>query len=161
VPQVLNLGTGSITIQFHVVFDEQFSTVASIEKETYPPVHWEELCLKSSVRITTDNPPYHLDDDWLTEEEQEVKRHNLQRETTIRDATLLRIDPKPHDTRAAPMDREQAPQPVPTNGAAPAEREKAPHPVPMNVTRPTPYAIVDNENTTPRVSNISTIQVKI
>jgi hypothetical protein len=50
VPHVLNLGTRSITMQFHVVFDDKFSTVISIEKETYTPPHWEELCLESSVR---------------------------------------------------------------------------------------------------------------
>jgi hypothetical protein len=31
------------------------------------------------MRITADNLPSHLDDDWLTDEEQEVKRHDLQR----------------------------------------------------------------------------------
>jgi hypothetical protein len=30
VPQVLNLGNGSITTQFHVIFDDQLSTVTSI-----------------------------------------------------------------------------------------------------------------------------------
>jgi hypothetical protein len=32
VPLVLNLGTGSITTQFHVVFDDLFTTVPSIER---------------------------------------------------------------------------------------------------------------------------------
>jgi hypothetical protein len=31
VPLVLNLGTGSVTTQFHVVFDDLFTTVPSIE----------------------------------------------------------------------------------------------------------------------------------
>jgi hypothetical protein len=34
VPLVLNLQTGSITSQFHVVFDDRFLTVASIERES-------------------------------------------------------------------------------------------------------------------------------
>jgi hypothetical protein len=32
-PLVLNIGTGSITTQFHVVFDDLFATVHSIERE--------------------------------------------------------------------------------------------------------------------------------
>jgi hypothetical protein len=43
VPQVLNLSTGSITTQYHVVFDDLFSTVASVERKNDPPNHWEEL----------------------------------------------------------------------------------------------------------------------
>jgi hypothetical protein len=47
IPLVLNLGTGSITIQFHGVFDDLFTTVPSIETETALPDHWEELCLEN------------------------------------------------------------------------------------------------------------------
>jgi hypothetical protein len=43
---VLNLGTGSITIKFHVVFDDLFTIVPSIERETALTDHWEELCLE-------------------------------------------------------------------------------------------------------------------
>jgi hypothetical protein len=32
VPLVINLGTGSINTQFHVVFDDLFTTVPSIER---------------------------------------------------------------------------------------------------------------------------------
>jgi hypothetical protein len=35
---VLNCKTGSITTQFHVVFDDLFSTVPSVERENTPPV---------------------------------------------------------------------------------------------------------------------------
>jgi hypothetical protein len=42
---VLNLTTGSIDTQFHVVFDDQFTTVSSIERDMDPPSHWEDLCL--------------------------------------------------------------------------------------------------------------------
>jgi hypothetical protein len=49
VPLVLNLGTGEITTQFHVVFDDLFTTVSSIERETEPPDHWADLCLENST----------------------------------------------------------------------------------------------------------------
>jgi hypothetical protein len=39
VPLVLNLGTRSIITQFHVVFDDLFTTVPSIERESEPPGH--------------------------------------------------------------------------------------------------------------------------
>jgi hypothetical protein len=54
VPQVLNLVTGRTTTQFHVVFNDQFTTVSSIERETEPPDHWEELCLENSSQILSD-----------------------------------------------------------------------------------------------------------
>jgi hypothetical protein len=53
VPLVLNLQTGSIDTQYHVVFYDQFTTVSSIEREMDPPSHWEDVCLESAVRIVT------------------------------------------------------------------------------------------------------------
>jgi hypothetical protein len=66
VPLVFNLQTGSIDTKYHVVFDDQFTTVSSIEREMDPQSHWEGLCLESAVRIVTDNPTTYLKDDWLT-----------------------------------------------------------------------------------------------
>jgi hypothetical protein len=37
---VLNLGTGSITAQFHVVFDDLFTTLTSIDMENEATDHW-------------------------------------------------------------------------------------------------------------------------
>ena len=37
VPLVLNIRTGHISPQFHVVFDDMFSTVTSLDKEEEPP----------------------------------------------------------------------------------------------------------------------------
>jgi hypothetical protein len=57
VPLVLNIGTGSITTQFHVVFDDLFTTVPSIERENEAPEHWAELCLENSTHLMLDSPP--------------------------------------------------------------------------------------------------------
>jgi hypothetical protein len=57
IPLVLNLGTGSITIQFHVVFDDLFNTVPSIERETALPYHRAELFLENSTHIILDTMP--------------------------------------------------------------------------------------------------------
>ena len=43
VPLVLNLKTGSISPQFHVVFDDFFSTVMSLPEEDNPPADWETI----------------------------------------------------------------------------------------------------------------------
>jgi hypothetical protein len=54
-PLVLNLGTLSITTQFHVIFDDLFTTVPSIDRE-------------NEDHLMLDSPPEHLNDDWLTAE---------------------------------------------------------------------------------------------
>jgi hypothetical protein len=90
VPLVLNLGTGSITTQFHVVFDDLFTTVPSIERDTAPPDHWEELCHENSSHIMLDSPPEHSNDEWLTEEDLETKRRHINRDERIREATEQR-----------------------------------------------------------------------
>jgi hypothetical protein len=65
VPRLLNLSMGSITTQFHVVFDDLFSTVSSVYQGQEPPDHWEELCLENSTQIRVDKPPAYLQDEWL------------------------------------------------------------------------------------------------
>jgi hypothetical protein len=87
---VLNIGSGSITTQFNVVFGDLFTTVPSIERENEAPEHWEELCLESSTRLMLDSPPEHLNDDWLTAEELEIKRRRQNLDERIREATEKR-----------------------------------------------------------------------
>ena len=87
VPLVLNLTTGSITTQYHVVFDDRFSTVESIGHDDTPPSYWEDLCLENSIYVPTDgtsDTPVHLEDDWLTDAEREIKHRELQRQERIR-----------------------------------------------------------------------------
>lgn len=88
VPLVLNTTTGSITPQFHVVFDDEFSTVASLEREHDPPSFWNDLCLENAVYIPVEanagNTPHQLIDDWLTPEERAVKQREIVRLEEIR-----------------------------------------------------------------------------
>jgi hypothetical protein len=84
VTQVLNFSTGRITTQYHVVFDNIFTTVPSIEREHEPPSHWDELCMDESVHIPVDNEPEFLHDEWLTPEEIEKKNWIEKREYIIR-----------------------------------------------------------------------------
>ena len=83
VPLILNLTTGSITPQYHVVFDDRCSTVTSIGSDDDPPSDWDELCLENSIYALADtapDTPVYLHDDWLTDIEREVKYRDLQRQ---------------------------------------------------------------------------------
>jgi len=87
VPLVLNITTGHISPQYHIVFDDEFNTVASHTENDDPPTFWEELYLESSHRIElgADNPSNHfLSDHWLTPDEREEKRRKQVRLDKIR-----------------------------------------------------------------------------
>ena len=64
---VLNLLTGSILPQYHVVFDDMFSTV--VISTTADPEVWIRLVTSSNLSIQVmlyqEDDPY-LDDEWLT-----------------------------------------------------------------------------------------------
>ena len=81
---VLNLLTGSISPQYHVVFHDMFSTVMS-STAVYPEV-WIRLVISSNTRIQVvldqeDDPE--LDDEWLTTDEQ-LTRFGKAREICFR-----------------------------------------------------------------------------
>ena len=89
VPLILNLATGSITPQYHVVFDDRYSTVTSIGSDDDPPSDWDDLCLDNSLYVpadTTPDTPTHLHDDWLTDAERESKYRDLQRQDRVRNS---------------------------------------------------------------------------
>jgi hypothetical protein len=80
----LNLHYGAITPQFHVVFDDLFSTVPSIGGESENlevklPNHWEQLCLENSTSIPFDNSSKLLQDEWLNAKERVLKYRVQQR----------------------------------------------------------------------------------
>ena len=80
VPLILNLRTGHVSPQYHVVFDDDFSTVCSIPANADPPSWWNEIDLEeNSIQIPLDeNTPAILDKDWLSPEElEERSRHNI------------------------------------------------------------------------------------
>jgi hypothetical protein len=99
VPLVLNLQTGSITPQYHVVFDNHFSTVTSIAREDEPPVHWGEICLENTTyihmeHILSDTTVY-LEDDWLTPLERAIKVRQMQHQDTVCWTYELPVDTPP------------------------------------------------------------------
>ncbi len=115
---LLNLETGSVTQQYHVVFDDRYSTVASINVDDKPPSDWEDLCLEKSLHVPTDDMPAmppHLHDDWLTDAEREVKYRDLQRKDRARDLqhppSLNSLGPVTTSPILAPL-----PGPTPSEG---------------------------------------------
>ena len=71
---ILNPRTGSISPQFHVVYDDVFSTVHS-SQDLQASEQWNKLFTSSSARICvfldqTDDPE--LSEEWLTTEEQQA-----------------------------------------------------------------------------------------
>ena len=87
VPLILNLRTGHISPQYHVVFDDQFSTVASRPSDKDPPTWWNTVDLEeNSLRIPLENdsPLRFLDKDWLSPEELEIRSRENVRQTALR-----------------------------------------------------------------------------
>jgi hypothetical protein len=74
------LHTGSITAQYHVVYDDFFETVTA--DATATPTVWEDLVIFSRYQSDLDDPTYvpELDKEWLTpaelEERQEQRRQS-------------------------------------------------------------------------------------
>jgi hypothetical protein len=71
--QVYNKSSGHITTRFHVVSDDKLLTVESILRESDPSSHWEELSLENSWQVPVDDPYLYVDNEWLTNEERELK----------------------------------------------------------------------------------------
>ena len=75
----LGLDTSS---QYHVVFDDDFSTVRSIAAGTDPPPWWNVVDLEeNSVRVPLDEDTTALlDKDWISPEElEERSRRNIRK----------------------------------------------------------------------------------
>ena len=71
---VLNPQTGHISPQYHVVFDDTFSTVPFLRSGEEPP-NWVELVRTSSEKVTTE--AYEVADHWNQAENAESEDQNL------------------------------------------------------------------------------------
>ena len=78
VPFVLNLTTGHVSPQFHVVFDDWFTTVTTEsqdEEDSVESPEWANLLLNQRMQVHFDAADdVELDDQWLTEMER-LERH--------------------------------------------------------------------------------------
>lgn len=82
---VLNLLTGNISAQWHVVYDDTFSSVHSPAEEV--PAIWHQLLMSRSARqqipLDDDASPW-LADEWLTPEDRAVKDNDRRRRAVTR-----------------------------------------------------------------------------
>ena len=86
VPLILNLSTGSISPQFHVVFDDQFSSVESMIIDEQPPSFWNEFDLDShTTQIPLDRDSNAtLSNEWLSAPDLEERSRSFARSNKIR-----------------------------------------------------------------------------
>jgi hypothetical protein len=111
IPMVLNLQTGHISPQYHVVHDDWYATIPTPgtpdPDESTPVPFWADLFHGSRFQYTFDDedPTPELDPIWLTPDEV-AHRKNLSRAQEIRDAqrsatpeTTPVASPPPHEPR--------------------------------------------------------------
>jgi hypothetical protein len=127
VPLVLNLDTFYISPQFHVVFDDWFSTVPaegkdSLEDTESPPPFWLDLFHGSRYQYNFDDDDFipELNVDWLDKNERELREHerNVQavraaqnQHPSINPPTMKPIPPLPPSTPAVTTPPTPAPPP--------------------------------------------------
>ena len=77
VPMILNLLTGSCSPQFHVVFDDWFSTVSTEDKlddDSVESEEWTQLFVNDRIQVDFDSEgDVELADEWLSEAERMEK----------------------------------------------------------------------------------------
>ena len=83
---ILNLRTKYLSPQYHVVFDDDFSTVDSLASDSKPPSFWNTVDLEqNALRSPLGNGSNaHHDKDWLTPAELEERSRSNIRLTQIR-----------------------------------------------------------------------------
>ena len=140
VPLVLNLQTGHISPQFHVVFDDDFSTVSSLPSTDDIPDFWSKLSLdpmeELSPSIVTRIPldptsSIEVEDIWLPADELEEKRRSESASSRIRQ---VNIDPS-STSHPSLGPSELLPASTPSPLPAPAPN---PTPTPAPIPAPTP-----------------------
>ena len=103
VPIILNLRTGHISPQFHVVFDDTFSTVPSQYRQNDPPDWWNVVDLEENIlQIPLDQDSHlRLENDWLIPEKLEERSRNHIRLNQLR-KSFVQV-PVPTASPSAPL----------------------------------------------------------
>lgn len=167
---IRNLQTGSITPQFHVVYDDFFETVHNDENEE--PEEWEDLVIYNSFRNDFDDPQAapELNEEWLSPEEAyDRKRRELERKEAQRppEQKASEGDRRSRDDRTkADLPRQSADdtrqvrfedyEPAPPPMPEPASPPRSPAAAEASPPRPTPPIATMPETTGPRRSQRTT-----
>eukprot|EP00804_Cyclotella_cryptica_P004231 CCRYP_014566-RA/>CCRYP_014566-RA protein AED:0.69 eAED:0.69 QI:0/-1/0/1/-1/1/1/0/214 len=147
VPLILNLRTQHISPQFHVIFDNAFTTVPSLTNESERDHHFEQLFVTSRECYIdpTDITPTSklLDDHWLSP--YDLAMCNLQRQQALARSTPSigfppTCHPKGVPTNHLPSPDSHHPDPPEHMQPAPMVPEGAFHPDPPIHMQPAPVA---------------------
>lgn len=157
---VRNLQSGSITPQYHVVYDDFFDTVHSSDDEE--PDDWSDLVVFNTFRTDIENPP-ELAPEWLNAQElkerEERNKHAPSREGTAQPNAPQREPPDPASQReqttspqretSVPSQREQQVHfpTEPTDHVAPAPTPPTPQPVQQPPTTAPPADVAARRST--------------
>jgi hypothetical protein len=142
VPLVLNLTSGHISPQYHVVFDDGFDTVISHSSTEDPPSFWQDIGVDDALyeqhvhRIPLDrDSTVSLDPEWLTPDEREerVRMQARQSKIRVRFAPTVNLPAESPDP-SAPSDL----VPLSTSSVSQDTSTSATTPTPMPTTTPTP-----------------------
>ena len=109
IPLVLNLTSLAISAQFHVIFDDWFTTVvSSLEGDAAPP-WWDDLFDSRFQYRFDDGDPIKLDHEWLDEQERAHAKFEEERKRVIPpppdgddDTTPVTVLPSPGKEREVP-----------------------------------------------------------
>ena len=135
VPLVLNLSTGKVSPQFHVVFDDWFTTVSSKDDNGEEPIDgeaWTDLLMSQRFQVMFDEQePLEVDEEWLTELER-IEKH--ERAVARVQGRMPQLDPVAEEQQEPPRTNPQdAPSQRQTQQekALTPQREAAPQREPM------------------------------
>ena len=143
-PFILNLRTGHISPQYHVVFDDDFSTVSSIGENDEPPSWWNELDLEENrLRIPlNENDKTQLDKDWLSPEELEERSRQEIRNRHLRQA-ISQPSPDTSLPQSPSMQENDTPSTPPAPTTPSPEPVLPPQPNPKETINPPPPPVIE------------------
>ena len=127
IPLVLNPSTGHISPQFHVVFDDLFTTVVSQPDSDEPPSHWEDLCITSRFQTHFDeNDPVRLDDEWLSSDEIALRKHQDSQQRIVLPQPVPIIEPESQPFNLPVLNPNTLVEPALVDNAPTLQRELTP-----------------------------------
>ena len=85
IPLVLNCNTLWISPQFHVIFDEWFSSVTATAIDITPPSWWQDLFIHHRFKFEFDpsTDPINLPDEWLEPDERLLRKFTQQQDRVL------------------------------------------------------------------------------
>lgn len=123
VPLILNLTTGHVSPQFHVIFDDWFTTVSTEDKNADEDIEdkvWSQLFNDHRfLAHFDDEDPIDLDDEWLTELER-IDKHKKATAKVQRHLDPAKTEPPPS------ADLPQLPTKPPAEAQLPASIQQSP-----------------------------------